>query len=162
MDKVLLSVGLDVGTTTTQLIVSRLTAQNRGSAFTVPRMEITHRQILYQSPIHFTPLQSGELIDAEKLRHLVEEEYRTGETSRKENAAAVVANLSDFAGDFVVATAGPDLESVLAARGAGAVEASEKGAVLHMDIGGGTANLALCQEGQILATGCLNVGGRLF
>ena len=174
----LLSVGLDVGTTTTQLIVSRLTAQNRGSAFTVPRMEITHRQILYQSPIHFTPLQSGELIDAEKLRHLVEEEYRkagihrqdvdtgaviiTGETSRKENAAAVVANLSDFAGDFVVATAGPDLESVLAARGAGAVEASEKGAVLHMDIGGGTANLALCQEGQILATGCLNVGGRLI
>ncbi len=177
MDKQLLSVGLDVGTTTTQLVVSRLTAQNRGSAFTVPRMEITGRQILYKSPIHFTPLQSGELIDGEALRRLVEAAYAnagicredvdtgaviiTGETSRKENAEAVVRNLSDFAGDFVVATAGPDLESALAARGAGALEASEKGPVLHMDIGGGTANLALCRDGNILSTGCLNVGGRL-
>ena len=177
MDKQLLSVGLDVGTTTTQLIVSQLTAQNLGSAFTVPRMAITGRLILYKSPIHFTPLLEGELIDGEKLRRLVEAEYAkagirredvdtgaviiTGETSRKENAEAVVRNLSDFAGDFVVATAGPDLESALAARGAGAVEASEKGPVLHMDIGGGTANLALCRDGEILSTGCLNVGGRL-
>ena len=179
MDKVLRSVGLDVGTTTTQLVFSALTVQNRGTAFTVPRMEITGRQILYKSPIHFTPLLSGELIDGEKLRQLVEAEYAkagirrqdvdtgaviiTGETSRKENAAAVVENLSDFAGDFVVATAGPELESALAARGAGAVEASEKGIpVLHMDIGGGTSNLALCREGRIEAVGCLNVGGRLI
>lgn len=178
MDKTLISVGLDVGTTTTQLIVSRLTVQNRGSAFTVPRMEITRREILYKSPIHFTPLLEGEFIDAEKLRLWVETEYAqagirrqdvdtgaviiTGETSRKENAEAVVQNLSDFAGDFVVATAGPELESALAARGAGALEASEAGKpVLHMDIGGGTANLALCRDGQIEAVGCLNVGGRL-
>ena len=177
MDKQLLSVGLDVGTTTTQLVFSRLTVQNRSSAFTVPRMEITGRQILYKSPICFTPLLGGELIDGEALRHLVEAEYAragvhredvdtgaviiTGETSRKENAEAVVRNLSDFAGDFVVATAGPDLESALAARGAGAVEASERGPVLHMDIGGGTANLALCRDGHILSTGCLSVGGRL-
>jgi len=179
MDKTLKSVGLDVGTTTTQLIVSALRVQNRGTAFTVPRMEITGRQILYKSPIHFTPLLSGELIDGSQLRALVEEEYRragilrqeidtgaviiTGETSRKENAAAVLQNLSDFAGDFVVATAGPELESALAARGAGAVEHSERGdPVLHMDIGGGTSNLALCREGRIDAVGCLNVGGRLI
>jgi ethanolamine utilization protein EutA len=87
----------------------------------------------------------------------------TGETSRKENARAVVQALSDFAGDFVVATAGPDLESELAARGAGAVERSERTSrpILHMDIGGGTSNLALIQEGIILKTGCMNVGGRL-
>ena len=179
MDKVLKSVGLDVGTTTTQLVVSALRVQNRGSAFTVPRMEITGRQILYESPIHFTPLLSGERIDGKKLRLLVEEEYQkagirrqdvdtgaviiTGETSRKENAATVVQELSDLAGDFVVATAGPDLESALAARGAGAVEASEQGTpVLHMDIGGGTSNLALCRDGHIDAVGCLNVGGRLI
>ena len=178
MDKQLLSVGLDVGTTTTQLVFSRLEVQNRGSAFTVPRMEITGRQILYKSPIHFTPLLGGELIDGEALGQLVDAEYQragirredvdtgaviiTGETSRKENAEAVVRNLSDFAGDFVVATAGPDLESALAARGAGAVEASEQNPVLHMDIGGGTANLALCRDGKILSTGCLNVGGRLI
>lgn len=41
----------------------------------------------------------------------------TGETARKENANEVLEALSDLAGDFVVATAGPDLESVLSARG---------------------------------------------
>jgi ethanolamine utilization protein EutA len=72
--------------------------------------------------------------------------------------------LSDLAGDFVVATAGPHLESVLAAKGAGSVEESSRldQPVLHMDIGGGTSNLALLEDGKILRTGCLNVGGRLL
>ena len=75
----------------------------------------------------------------------------------------MVESLSELAGDFVVATAGPDLESVLAAKGAGAVEFSWKTGktVLHMDIGGGTSNLALIADGKILQTGCMNVGGRL-
>ena len=78
------------------------------------------------------------MIDAQGVRAIVEEEYRksgfdkgeiatgaviiTGETARKENAREVLSALSAFAGDFVVATAGPDLESILAARGAGADE----------------------------------------
>ncbi len=179
MAKVLRSVGLDVGTTSTQMILSELTIENKASAFSVPEMEIARRKILYRSPIYFTPLLQGELVDGEGIRAIVAAEYEkngivrsdvdtgaiiiTGETSRKENAAAVLQNLSDFAGDFVVATAGPDLESVLAAKGAGAVEFSaETGStVLHIDIGGGTSNLALIENGQITATGCLNVGGRL-
>ena len=178
MCEILCSVGLDVGTTTTQLIVSQLRAENKASAFSVPEMEITGREICYQSPVHFTPLLSGELVDGDKLRHLVEQEYKnagitpqsvdtgaviiTGETSRKENAAQVLKSLSNLAGEFVVATAGPDLESVLAAKGAGATEYSRDATVLHMDIGGGTSNLALCREGKVVATGCLNVGGRLL
>ena len=180
MAEVLCSVGLDVGTTSTQMILSELTIENKASAFSVPEMDITDRKILYKSPIHFTPLLRGDLVDGEGIRAIVLEEYRkagitredvdtgaviiTGETSRKENAAAVLQSLSDFAGDFVVATAGPDLESVLAAKGAGAVDLSaETGkTVLHMDIGGGTSNLALIEDGRITATGCLNVGGRLL
>ena len=180
MSEVLLSVGLDVGTTSTQLVLSELQLQNRAGSFAVPEMEITDRKICYKSPIHFTPLIRGELVDADKLRQIVDAEYEsaginkadvdtgaiiiTGETSRKENARAVLAALSDYAGDFVVATAGPDLESVLAAKGAGAVEFSEKTGktVLHMDIGGGTSNLALIRDGKIIATTCLNVGGRLL
>ena len=176
----LLSVGLDVGTTSTQLIVSELNVENRASSFAVPEMEIAHRKILYKGEIHFTPLLGDALVDGDGVRTLVEEEYRnagirpsdvdtgaiiiTGETSRKENAAAVLSALSDFAGDFVVATAGPDLESVLAAKGAGAdVFSAETGkTVLHMDIGGGTSNLAWISHGKILKTGCLNVGGRLL
>lgn len=180
MDKTLLSVGLDVGTTTTQMILSRLRVRNRSNGFTVPQMEITDREILYESPVHFTPLVGGKLVDGEKIRTLVEEDYQnagikpgqvdtgaviiTGETSRKENAQRVLNTLSDFAGDFVVTTAGPHLESVLAAKGAGAMELSlkERLPVLHIDIGGGTSNLCLMENGNILRTGCLNVGGRLL
>ena len=177
MAEQLLSVGLDVGTTTTQLIVSKLTVENQASAFSVPQMSIVERTVLYKSPIHFTPLQSEQLVDGEGIRRIVTAEYEkagirpnqvdtgaiiiTGETSRKENARQVVQALSDFAGEFVVATAGPDLESVLAAKGSGAVERSENATVIHMDIGGGTSNLALLQDGKILRTGCMNVGGRL-
>ena len=180
MAEQLISVGLDVGTTTTQLIVSRLTVENQASSFTVPELVIGKREILYRSPVHFTPLLGKDRVDGEKLRQIVAAEYDragirrdqvdtgaiiiTGETSRKENAGAVLRALEGFAGDFVAATAGPDLESVLAARGAGAVEFSAESGktVLHMDIGGGTSNLAWIGDGRIQKTGCLNVGGRLI
>ena len=180
MSDSLLSVGLDVGTTSTQLVVSRLTVENRASSFAVPDMDITERTVLYKSPVYFTPLLGENLVDGSAIREIVQKEYQnagihredvdtgaiiiTGETSRKENARAVLDALSDYAGDFVVATAGPDLESVLAAKGAGAVELSRTAGkpVLHMDIGGGTSNLAYIADGKIVRTGCLNVGGRLI
>ena len=180
MSERLLSVGLDVGTTSTQMILSELAVENKAGSFSVPEMAISKRKILYKSKVHFTPLKGENLVDGGAIRELVEKEYAlanitrqqvdtgaviiTGETSRKENAREVLSALSEFAGDFVVATAGPDLESILAAKGAGAVAFSEElgKTVLHMDIGGGTANLALIKEGKIIATGCLNVGGRLL
>ena len=180
MSERLRSVGLDVGTTSTQMILSELTIENRASNFAVPDLEISRRDILYKSKVHFTPLLDESHVDGGAIRELISEEYRkagiqrgsvdtgaiiiTGETSRKENARAVLNALSDFAGEFVVATAGPDLESVLAAKGAGAVEYSQRTGktVLHMDIGGGTSNLALIRDGKIVETGCLNVGGRLL
>lgn len=180
MDEKLLSVGLDVGTTSTQFVLSELEVKNQAGAFSVPALEITKRILRYCSPVYFTPLLSGTQVDGQKIREILEREYEkagitpadvdtgaviiTGETSRKENAAAVLAALSEYAGDFVVATAGPALESVLAARGAGAVAFSEATGeqVLHMDIGGGTSNIALMENGRIISTDCLNVGGRLI
>lgn len=179
MGEQLLSVGIDIGTSTTQLILSKLTLENRAAPFTVPRVAIGEREVLYRSDIHFTPLLSDTVIDAEGVRAIVEAEYCksgydktqvdtgaviiTGETARKENAREVLAALSAFAGDFVVATAGPDLESILAARGAGVDQYSKEQhkRILHFDIGGGTANLALYDRGELAATGCLDVGGRL-
>lgn len=179
MSERLCSVGLDVGTTTTQMVVSKITVKNQANGFSVPDMTISKREILYKSPVYETPLIRGELVDGEAIRDIVTREYQeagirrenvdtgaiiiTGETSRKENARVVLDALSEYAGEFVVATAGPDLESVLAAKGAGAVAFSKttEMPVLHMDIGGGTTNLALIRAGKILRTGCLNVGGRL-
>ncbi len=180
MSETLLSVGLDIGTTSFQMILSRLTVENRASGFAVPELQITGREILYRSPVYFTPLKGHDLVNADALRELVSKEYAaagisrhdidtgaviiTGETSRKENAKQVLQALSGFAGEFVVATAGPDLESVLAAKGAGAVLCSRESAlaVLHIDIGGGTSNLALIRDGRVLRTGCFNIGGRLM
>lgn len=180
MGETLLSVGLDVGTTSTQLVLSELEIKNQAGAFSVPALEITRRELRYCSPVYFTPLLSGKQVDGAGIRQILEREYEkagikaadvdtgaviiTGETSRKENASAVLTALSEYAGDFVVATAGPALESVLAARGAGAVELSQATGeqVLHLDIGGGTANIALIENGQIISTDCLNVGGRLI
>ena len=181
MKESILSVGIDLGTSTTQMIVSKLQIQNTANTFTVPHMEITDRQILYCSDIYFTPLLSADTLDTEAIKQIIREEYKkagirpqdvqtgaviiTGETARKENARQVLTALSELAGSFVVATAGPALESVLAARGAGADRyAKEHGCyVLHFDIGGGTSNMALYDpEGKLVDTGCLNVGGRLL
>jgi len=180
MKEQLLSAGIDIGTTTTQLIFSRLTAENRAAPFAVPDVRITGKEVIYRSPVHFTPLLSDTVIDAEAIGQLLREEYRqagvapeqvqtgaviiTGETARKENAREVLRACAGLAGDFVVATAGPELESVLAGAGSGAQEYSrEQGcSLLHFDIGGGTTNLALYEAGELRATGCLNVGGRLI
>ena len=67
--------GIDVGTTTTQMVVSRLTAQNKAGAFAVPRLDITKRTLLYESPVHFTPLLGTDLVDGAALERLLREEY---------------------------------------------------------------------------------------
>jgi ethanolamine utilization protein EutA len=77
------SVGLDVGTTSTQLIVSELTIENKASAFTVPDMTIAQRRILYKSPVHFTPLLSESLVDGQAIRRIVTAEYEKAGITRE-------------------------------------------------------------------------------
>ena len=180
MHEVILSVGIDIGTSTTQLIFSRLTIENRASSYTVPRIDSVDKEVIYRSKIYFTPLRSATEIDAEAVKRIVREEYQaagmtpemlrtgaviiTGETARKENANEVLEALSDLAGDFVVATAGPDLESVLSARGAGtdALSKEKRTAIANVDIGGGTSNIAVYEKGVLRGTCCLDIGGRLI
>lgn len=179
MSESLLSAGIDVGTSTTQLVFSRLSVANQASGFSVPRIVITDKEVIYRSAIHFTPLVSETRLDGPKLRQIIEQEYHsagvapsdvdtgaviiTGETARKENAAEVLAALSGLAGDFVVATAGPDLESVIAGRGAGTdIYSKEHGVTaVNIDIGGGTSNLVVFAQGEVIDTACMDIGGRL-
>lgn len=174
------SIGIDIGTSTTQLVFSRLVVENVAGSYAVPRVTIVEKEVEYRSKIYFTPLLSSTEIDAEAVQQIVAKEYETagrkpsdlstgaviitGETARKKNANEVLAALSDFAGDFVVATAGPDLESVLAARGAGAdgLSAEHRTVVANLDIGGGTTNIAVYQKGYLRGACCLDIGGRLI
>ena len=52
MTETLKSVGIDIGTSTTQLVVSDLTLENRANPFSVPRIAITDKKIVYRSGIH--------------------------------------------------------------------------------------------------------------
>lgn len=180
MDTSMLSVGIDIGTSTTSMVVSRLNVQNTASCFTVPRVAITGAEIVYRGEIYQTPQAGGDRIDADAVAALLAEEYRragitpeqvqtgaviiTGESSRKENAALVTQRMSSLAGEFVVATAGPDLESIIAAKGAGTAQYSEEHgcAVANFDIGGGTTNIAVFRAGQLENKGCWDIGGRLI
>ena len=76
MSEVLRSVGLDVGTTSTQMVLSELTVENRASSFAVPELEISQRRVLYQSPIYFTPLLDESRMDGQGLRRIVHVRFR--------------------------------------------------------------------------------------
>lgn len=176
----ILSVGIDIGTSTTQIIFSRLEMENTSGYFTVPHVSIVDKKVVYKSDVYLTPLKNEVLIDTEKVRDIVAREFEkagftpedtnsgaviiTGESARKENSDAVLAKLSDFAGDFVVSAAGPDMESVIAGKGSGAFEYSMKAhcTVANLDIGGGTTNVVVFDDGDVIARGCLDIGGRLI
>ena len=176
----ILSVGIDVGTSTTQVVFSKLQMDNAGGYFSVPRVAIVDKEVVYKSGVYMTPLKTDVLIDTDALRDIVAAEFRkagyrpedtdsgaviiTGESARKENSDAVLKSLSDFAGDFVVSAAGPDMESLIAGKGSGAWQYSmdHHCRVANLDIGGGTTNVVLFEDGETLARGCLDIGGRLI
>jgi ethanolamine utilization protein EutA len=178
--RALLSVGVDVGTTTTQIVFSRLNLQDVSRAGQIPRINITDRQVIYQSPVVFTPLVDSETIDAEKLNQIVRGEYVnagvdpsqvetgaviiTGETAKKKNADEILRALSGLAGEFVVSVAGPNVESLIAGKGAGAAQYSQThyATVTNVDIGGGSANSATFQSGNLVGAAAMNYGGRIL
>ncbi len=178
--RAMLSVGIDVGTTTTQLVFSRLTLTDTARPGQVPRIGISQKQVLYQSPITFTPLRDAQTIDVDRLTALLRREYAaanvepsqvetgaviiTGETAKKQNADAVLKGLGGLAGEFVVTVAGPHLESLIAGRGAGAAQYSQQHfcRVINIDIGGGSANSALFNAGALVAAAAMNYGGRII
>ncbi|UCE10512.1 MAG: ethanolamine ammonia-lyase reactivating factor EutA [Candidatus Thorarchaeota archaeon] len=176
-----LSVGIDIGSSTSHLIFSRLTMKRERSLLNISnRFNLVNREIIYQSSIIFTPLVDRYNIDIEAVIEFCEEEYKragitpemvatgavlvTGETAKKQNAAEIVSRLASESGRFVSAAAGPNLESLLSARGSGIVDQTlhTQKTVLNVDVGGGTSNLAIASNGQIIGTSCINVGGRLL
>lgn len=175
-----ISMGLDIGTTTTQMIISRLEVTNRSGPTAVAQYDFSRRDVLFMSEVMFTPFDSQGNIATDKIEQFVHEQCATahialsdvatgaiivtGESSKARNARDTVVALSERLGDFVVATAGPNLESVIAGQGSGASAYSKTHAarVLNIDIGGGTSNFAVFEAGRLIDTACLNVGGRLL
>ncbi len=173
------SVGIDIGSSGTQVIFSRIDLRRMGEKLS-SRYVVVSRETLYQSPVSLTPYKSEELIDDAELGAIIDRAFAaaglhaddidagavilTGEALRRENAKAIAGLLAEERGEFVCASAGHHMESMLAAFGSGAARVSHDSAkrVLNVDIGGGTTKLALVEGGKVTATAALHVGGRLM
>jgi ethanolamine utilization protein EutA len=174
----LLTVGIDIGSSGTQVIFSRINLRRYGEDLT-SRYYVVSRETLFQSPVALTPYSSDERIDEVALGAIIDGAYTaagvkpeeidtgvvilTGEALRRENAQAIAGLLANERGDFVTATAGHHMESMLAAYGSGASKVSYDGdkRLLNIDIGGGTTKLAVIEKGNVIATAALHIGGRL-
>ncbi|TYR78913.1 ethanolamine ammonia-lyase reactivating factor EutA [Priestia megaterium] len=176
----IISAGIDIGTSTTKIVLSKFSLMNMAGGTHLPRIEIIDKEVIHRSPIYRTPLMSRSAIDIQAVETLVKEEYKkaniqpqdiktgaviiTGETATKKNAEEMIHHLSNHAGEFLVATAGPDLEGIIAAKGSGAYQYSKNTnkTIANIDIGGGTANVAVYKMGRLCGTCTLHIGGRLI
>jgi ethanolamine utilization protein EutA len=174
----LTTVGVDIGSSGTQVIFSRINLRRLGEELT-SRYYVVSRETLFQSPVALTPYASEERIDEAKLGAIIDDAYAaarigpdeidtgvvilTGEALRRDNAQAIAALIAEKGGDFVCATAGHHMESMLAAYGSGAarVSSDEHKRILNIDIGGGTTKLGLVENGKVTTTAAVHVGGRL-
>jgi ethanolamine utilization protein EutA len=172
------TVGIDIGSSTSHLMFSRIHLQRAGELHS-SRYVVVERETLYRSPILLTPYTADYAINTDLLQAFLTESYAeagftpddvdsgaiilTGEAVKRTNAHAIADLFADTAGKFVCASAGHNLESILAANGSGSVAASKSPAqtVLNVDIGGGTTKFALITNGQIIETAAISVGGRL-
>ena len=174
----LTSVGIDIGSSTSHLMFSRLLI---GYPSVLQRKPVVlERKVIARSPILLTPFSGDWNIEAGPLRELIEATFAaaelgrdaidtgaviiTGEAARRDNAAKIAELFADETGKFVCATAGPMLETIMAAHGSGAVQQSrEQGlTLLNIDVGGGTTKISVIEAGRIRGTTAVNIGARLL
>lgn len=174
----LVSIGVDIGSSGTQVVFSRLLMRGPGEPLAM-RRQAKARETLFMSPVSLTPFNEENTINGPRLRAIIDRAYvmagltpddietgvviMTGAAARRDNAAAILETLAEEGGDFVSAAAGDHLEALLAAYGSGAVERSRRdmSRILAIDIGGATTKFALIEQGRPIATAALRAGGRL-
>jgi len=171
----LMSVGVDIGSSTSHLVFSRLEMRQEGTRYVVVR-----RAVLYESEILLTPYLDDLTIDVRALGKFINRQYGqaalkredvdtgalilTGVAVRRRNARAIGELFAQEAGRFVAVSAGDSLESTMAAYGSGAVAQSGKtgGVCMNIDIGGGTSKVAICSNGRVREVTAIDVGARLI
>ena len=170
----LASVGVDIGSSTSHLVCSRLLLERLDNRYVV-----SERVVLHQSDVLLTPYTPQGLIDADALRDFIDRQYAlagltparidtgalilTGVAVRRANARAIGELFAADAGKFVSLSAGDALEATLAAFGSGAAARSvrENARVMNVDIGGGTSKIAVCVAGAVAAQTAIDIGARI-
>src|SRR5262245_346334 len=172
---VVLSVGVDIGSSTSHLVFSRIVLERLDSRYIV-----STRETFYQSDILLTPYRAEEEIDATALGTFIERQYQdakvdpdeidtgalilTGVAVRRRNARNIGELFARQAGKMVAVSAGDNLEAVMSAHGSGAAARSirDSATVMNVDVGGGTAKIAICLDGRVIDLTALDVGARLI
>jgi ethanolamine utilization protein EutA len=169
-----LSVGVDIGSSTSHLVFSRIVLERLDSRYIV-----TQRETFYESDILLTPYSAADEIDADALGAFIAQQYRdakvdpaeidtgalilTGVAVRRRNARRIGDLFAREAGKMVAVSAGDSLEATMAAYGSGAVARSirDNATVMNVDVGGGTAKIAICADGKVVDVTAVDVGARL-
>src|SRR5260370_10419150 len=170
------TVGVDVGSSTSHLLFAKLHLQRLTQSLS-SRFVVVRREVLHRSPILLTPYREDGLIDVQALEIFVHQAYAeanltpdqidtgavilTGAALERANSRAVAELFAGQGGKFVCASAGHNLEGILAAHGSGAVALSHqrKQTLLHVDVGGGTTKLRLLRDGQVPRTAAMHFAG---
>lgn len=171
----LISVGVDIGSSTSHLVFSRLKMEHRDGQYLA-----VEREVIYDSDIFLTPYTNQKTIDSERLGEYISGQYSsaqirsdevdtgaiilTGLAVRKQNARAIGELFALETGKFVSVSAGDQMEATLAALGSGAVVNSRDIGinVMNVDIGGGTTKIAICANGKIVGLTAVDIGARVI
>ncbi len=170
----LTSVGVDIGSSTSHLVFSRLVLERLDDRYVV-----SERKVVYESEVLLTPYADDTTIDAAALGAFIDRQYElagvgpkaidtgalilTGVAVRRSNARAIGELFAAQAGKFVSVSAGDALEATLAAFGSGACARSirESIRVMNVDIGGGTSKVAVCEAGEVVEMTVADIGARI-
>ncbi len=171
----LVSVGVDIGSSTTHMVLSRIVLERRDN-----RYEVTSREVTHESEVLLTPYSDAHTLDGDALREFFDQQYdlagvrpeqidtgaliMTGVAVRRTNSRIIADVFSQIAGKFVSVSAGDALESQLSAFGSGAVARSARhgNRTMNIDIGGGTSKIAVCRDGEVEAVTAIDVGARIL
>lgn len=170
----LVSVGVDIGSSTSHLVFSRLVLERLDNRYIV-----TQREVFHESDVLLTPYADDMTIDAKKLGAFIDTQYEaagldpqmidtgalilTGVAVRRANSRAIGDLFAAQTGKFVSVSAGDGLETTLAAFGSGAAARSirDNARVMNIDVGGGTSKIAICEGGEVVDMSAIDIGARI-
>jgi ethanolamine utilization protein EutA len=172
----LVTVGVDIGSSTSHLIFSRLILQLKDQRYVT-----VGRKILNESEILLTPYIDETTIDGDALGRFIDKQYEiaglqredvdtgalilTGVALLRDNARAIANLFAEEAGKFVSVSAGDNLEAILAAYGSGAMAITQEHrdqSIMNIDVGGGTTKITICYQGKPQSVAAIDVGARLI
>ena len=171
----LTTVGIDIGSSTSQLSFSALELQRMDTRFVV-----TKREVIYESVIMLTPFSDPMTIDTKALGDFIDSQYQaagltnddidsgaiilTGLALAKHNSRNIADIFSEHAGKFVAVSAGDAIEATLASRGAGieALSREPNRSISHIDMGGGTIKYSWVENGKLMRVAAIDIGARLI